>query len=383
MRTSAPTLLVVLAACGGDDAPPLPPPVFPHVVDEGGLVLTAPRVVPVFFAGDAMQTAIEGFLGQLAGSDYWTQTTAEYGVGPLSVGPSVVVTAPVPAMLSGSDVESFLRDHLDPAVPGWPALDAETIYVVFYQENVVISDPSSTSCVDYLAYHDQIRLAGTGSIVYALIPRCAGFGAETPLDVLTGSVAHELIEAATDPLIRTLPAWSSADIDHYAWSLATFGEIADMCALQPQTDQRLVGPYIVPRSWSNAAALARHDPCVPAPSDPYFAAVPVLEDSVIYDYGTGQLQTKGVRVPLHESRTIDVQLYADAPTTDWNVKVADDKKNGKSLTFEWDHLSGHAGDVLHLTITRMTNADNGGNQVVFSSYRQSSIVNFWFAFIAN
>src|SRR5258708_26735937 len=105
--------LALVAGCG-DNAPLAPAaasgpdahfgfleamhPAVPQVVASGGPVLTAPVVVPIFFAGDDVaQAQLEQFLAQLAADPvYWPATTAEYGVGPLGVRPSIVSTQSPP-----------------------------------------------------------------------------------------------------------------------------------------------------------------------------------------------------------------------------------------------------------------------------------------------
>src|SRR5579872_3346009 len=56
----------------------------PHVVDYGGPVLASPRIQPVVFAGDAMQSDIAAFTAQLGGTGYWTAVSREYGVGAIT-----------------------------------------------------------------------------------------------------------------------------------------------------------------------------------------------------------------------------------------------------------------------------------------------------------
>src|SRR5438067_11446540 len=67
------------------DTYPFPHPPLPQIVDEGGQVMTAPKVVPIVYASDGYRQQIPQFLSQLAASPYWGIATKEYGVGPLSV----------------------------------------------------------------------------------------------------------------------------------------------------------------------------------------------------------------------------------------------------------------------------------------------------------
>src|SRR5262249_39975352 len=121
------------------------------------------------------------------------------------------------------------------------------------------------------------------AVAYAVIPRCGNFGNLTGLDAVTAAESHELIESATDPYPMYDPAYDRLDDDHYYWSSTLGGaETGDMCAQNPTAFTRFSElPYIVQRTWSNQAALAGHDPCVPPiPDTVYFSAVPELNETL-------------------------------------------------------------------------------------------------------
>src|SRR5258705_6944231 len=71
-----------------------------------GGVLTAPTMVPIFFANDAIQSDVESLLQQLPASGYWSALEAEYGVGPLTIAPSIVLSDAPPPTAAQFDVES-------------------------------------------------------------------------------------------------------------------------------------------------------------------------------------------------------------------------------------------------------------------------------------
>ena len=55
------------------------------------------------------------------------------------------------------------------------------------------------------------------------------------------------------------------------------GEVGDLCVSYRGDDSYTESGYVVQRSWSNKAAAASHNPCVPAPdpsSQPYFNVAP-------------------------------------------------------------------------------------------------------------
>ena len=380
---------VLLLACSSDDtapadagadasdAGPLPRPAPPQVQNQHGPVQAAPKVVPIFFANDALQSQVEDFLQQLAASTYWSGATSEYGVGPLSVASSIVVSDSPPATIDTAGIESWLAGYLDGTHAGWPiAGDPNDVFAIFYPSPTTVADPQfGTSCSDFNGFHFQ-GLAST-SLVYAVFPRCPSAGTLTGLDAVTATVSHELVEAATDPFLQTAPAWSFTDVDHLIWNYVPGAEIADMCDLEPQSFQRLVGPYMVQRTWSNASALAGHDPCVPVLPGPYFNAAPVLTAKQNITFQGEVTTTNGIPIALGETKTIDVRLFSDAPTSDWSVDALD-TTNPPGLTFAWDKQTGNDGDTLHLSITRTAAA---GSEIVLES-RSGATTNLWFGFVA-
>jgi hypothetical protein len=350
----------------------------PQVHDYGGPVLTQPDVVPVFFANDALQPEIEAFLSSLSGSAYWARTTSEYGVGPLASSASVVTSDEPPATATAADIEQWLVRQ--------PFVSPDRLYVIFYPaKTTIVNDDGEISCARFAGYHGEAHTANGTPIVYAVMPRCAAFGQLRGLDAVTAPLSHELVEASTDPLIRTKPAYAAVDAAHMVWNVMPLGEVGDLCSYDPRNFDRLVGSFMVQRTWSNASASAGHDPCVPAPAGPYLRAVPILTDTIPLDFAGSEVATRGVRVPLGESRTIDVQLQSDGPTDDWTVTATDGAaSNGEpaQLAFAWDTQQGRDGDTLRLTITRLANGPWRGSEIAIDA-QHGDATNRWFAFVGN
>ena len=374
-------VVFALLGCSSDDSTPKdagpdvidagypgPHPAPPQVRNQQGPVIATPRVVPVFFANDAYQSQVEDFLGKLAGSSYWTATTSEYGVGALTVAPSIVTTDAPPQTIDTSGIETFLAKQ---------TAGPNDVFAVFYPSSTTISDPLfGASCTDFNGFHYQgIKNA---SLVYAVIPRCASAGALKGFDAISASLSHELVEAVTDPFLATAPAWAFTDVDHLIWSFVPGAEVADMCDLEPQSFQPIVGSYFVQRSWSNAAALAGHDPCVPALAQPYFVAAPVLTAKQQITFQSQVATTNGIKLALGETQTIAVQLFSDAPTSDWTVDAID-VAQPPGFTFSWDKKTGNNGDTLHLTITRTL--DTSSEFAIAST--MGTTTNLWFGFVAD
>jgi len=77
--------------------------------------------------------------------------------------------------------------------------------------------------------------------------------------------------------------------------------------------------FTVQRTWSNAAAAAFLDPCVPGESSPLFLAAPLGESSISLPNGAGgHLGSQGFALPVGQSITIDVGFYGTAAGA-WTV----------------------------------------------------------------
>ncbi len=203
---------------------------------------------------------------------------------------------------------------------------------------------------------------------YAIGCACPGFDGPgiTDIQERTVAISHELVEAATDPLPNTNPAYAWEDDADFVWTVVTGGEVADMCEFN--LDSYYIPPgstYMIQRSWSDKAAKASTNPCVPVPATgPYFNSVPVLPDMIGFTgYGPPPIDMPGVKIAAKASKTIPVTLYSDAPTKGpWKVSVYDGNYlvgGAAELKLTLDKDTGVNGDTLMLTIEVMT-ADSTG-----------------------
>jgi hypothetical protein len=227
------------------------------------------------------------------------------------------------------------------------------------------------SCVAFGGYHDNMSVAVDGGAstpyAYAVIATCG-----TQLDTLTAVTSHEWVEASTDPQLTSTgtftltggpnAAYFLPDQNHLGWALMGGGEAGDLC--EPEGAPAYISPTdvgnVVQRTWSNKAAQASHDPCVPEIAGSFFAAAPVLTETVTFtNVVTGSVTTQGVTIPVGQSKTIEVDLFSDGPTSaPWEVAASDLMATyygtygiTPSMTFAWDQTQGQNGDKLHLTIT--------------------------------
>jgi hypothetical protein len=169
--------------------------------------------------------------------------------------------------------------------------------MIFYPPETDITD-LGLNCAYFkdqasAAYHYDVN--GSPSFAYAVIPTCK----TEPLSEIEHAAAHELIEAATDPQPALKTTWAFP-IDS-PWQ----GEVGDLCDAPYPTDG-----HTALTVWSNAAAKAGGNPCVPDDGQPYFN-VSVTPDQV-HKLGAG------------DAVTLDVTGWSTGPLPDWTIMPFND-----------------------------------------------------------
>ncbi|HZS40193.1 MAG TPA: hypothetical protein VFF06_25355 [Polyangia bacterium] len=375
---------------------PAPHPDPPQVNDALGPVLKNPVIVPVFFSNDdaTQKASLEDFVSKVGATAYWTAATKEYGVNAATATAPVELTETATGTLDDSAIQTWLAGKLNANDPAFPAATSGTVYALHYPAGVTITlqggfmGGTQQSCSSFGGYHSNTSLdANHGSVrvAYAVIPRCPGVRGLTMLETTTGAESHELVEAATDPFPQSVPAYGQVDDNHLYWMFALGGgEVGDLCAQDPGAFTKFPElPYVVQRTWSNAAAAAGHDPCVPAPAGQvYFNAVPELNDTITIG---GMFTMLGVQIPVGQTKTIDLDLFSDGDTGGpWTVKAEDYAQltgmGASSFTFALDRTTGQNGEKLHLTITtNKASAYNAGIFVVSS--KLGTKTHYWFGLV--
>lgn len=346
------------SSTGGSDFVVGPHAGAPQVQNVGGPVLKTPKIITITYNEDVNQADLDKFATELAASTYWAATTSEYGVGPLTVGAPIHIATAAPKTATDAQFLQQITDNMTGPNPAWGAPDPNVVYTFVLPEGSKID--SGGVCCDggYDAYHDETKV-GTTKIAYAIVCTCPGFDGPgiSTLGSITTALSHEIIEAVTDPFPNTKPAFGVTGDADIAWAQISEGELADMCEFD--ADQYLTPSdmhYGVQRSWSNAAAAAGKDPCVPpsTPPDVYFNSTPVMTDTVSATWYFGDVKAKGVQIPLGQTKTIDVQLWSVGSTTGpWDVKAYDYGEaygGSPNLQLTFDKPSGKNGDTLKLTI---------------------------------
>ena len=136
------------------------------------------------------------------------------------------------------------------------------------------------------------------------------------------------------------------------------------------------------------AALGSHDPCQPHPSaDAYFNSAPALPDSVAFTFSGQKVTTKGVRIPVGATGTVELDLFSDGPTSGpWTVSAVDvltwvNQKPELSFTFDRDH--GVNGEKVHLSISVLAKDPSFGAEFFAIVSTLGDQQNIWYGTVGN
>jgi hypothetical protein len=236
----------------------------------------------------------------------WLATVgADYGVGHGGHLAKVRLLESAPAAMSDSDLEVFVASHV--AGGTLPAPTTDIVYALYFPETTSLTLGSEQGCLDFSGYHSEAEVNGQ-AVSFAAIGRCATYW--PGLDVTQNverTASHELIEAATNPLPRSAPAYDVPSSTGLSPALALReavgeGEVGDACT---GSQVELEAGFVAQRIWSNSAAAAGADPCLPAAAAPYFS---VTSTQAWFAIQPGQ----AVEIPLTG--------WSAAPVDDWLVR---------------------------------------------------------------
>jgi len=326
------TVAVAACSCSGGSGGHL---ALPQVVYHGGGLLTAPKIVSVTFSGDPLATELQAFGQSVASSGWWDTVRSGYcgGDGSTCVGDgsSTMVELATAAETNYTDsvnggpstFQQWLASALSSGQlpPPGPGAISNTLYVVYLPSTttVTLDGVASCSAIGFGGYHSTWMASASQLIPYVVVDECApmpppfsNVAANTLLEDTTIDASHEIFEAASDPNPPTGFALDDTNPDNWGWIDVTGGgEAADMCIdlFGLNQDQTSDGRFTVQRIWSNSRALARLDPCNPAPAgDVYFNAAPSRAFFVL-DVGS--------------SATFDVQAFSFGAMKDWTLLAQD------------------------------------------------------------
>ena len=288
-----------------------PHPAAPQIVNGGGAVMQDATIVPIMFPMYPYATDVAGLASALKQAGYW-DTLVEYDVTSVTAGAPVTLTEQAPTTINDSQIQTWLAGKLtgDAAAFGPPSKSA--VYTIFYPASTTVW----TGCQPYhwsFQDPDDLNL----NISYVVIPLCDS-GSTNAEDVVIENVTRMWISTLTNPVVFG-HAYEYFDANHRVWLDVTGYEVGTACSGLEGANSVYTPPSIghpVSKAWSNAAASAGHDPCVPAATGTaYFNSAPVLGDTFDWPLGGAQTtgMTQGAHIPSGQSKTIDVESLQRRP----------------------------------------------------------------------
>jgi hypothetical protein len=330
-----------------------------QLVNNGGHVMKNPVIVTVTWSGETNADTFEKFGDELGPSDYWKAVTSEYGIGAGTSGAAnhVRMTDTPPSTLSDTDIPTLVAQKIQATdATAWPQPTTDDfVYILYIPNATTFKLQGKEVCSQGVGgYHDSTKVGGK-EVAYAVIPQCGG------LDESTLSASHELAEAATDPHPQSLPGYVGFDEDHLSWEFFQQFQSENGDACEFYRDSSLAEPtlgFTVQRQWSNAAAAAGHNPCVPSATGvKYFNVSPLKQEDIELDLSQlgGDVQpTKGYKIKVGETKQIPLGLYSDGPTGAWQISAQSGGMFGHSsgsVDLTLDVEQGQNGQIAYLTAT--------------------------------
>jgi hypothetical protein len=295
-------------------------PPLPELQRNAGDVIRGLRLVSVVASGDPLAQALLDFGDALVASSWWTAIGADYGLGAATG--SLGLTGP--AIDGGTNLGGArIKSYLTALATGSAAPDGHSVYVLYLPSGVGILDNNNQPIGGCVAFHFG-NFDAKGD-VWAVVKRCG-----TPAgDSATYLASHEIAEGCADAAVGKgwslpfapsgTPPWMQ-DV----WAVGEGHEASDLCQGAGATRQ---GGHSYARIWSNTAAAAGRDPCLPSLPGPY---VNVSAPSAWIRGAPGQ------------DVVIPITGWSSAPVDDWSVQPGVRAASGAGFVTRFDGDGGTA-----------------------------------------
>jgi hypothetical protein len=348
------------SADGGEIGQHQPLPVIPN---QGGKTLSALQLVTITFSADPNRAQDEAFGDFVVGSSWLKTVSADFGLQSATHLKKVQLTQNPGATVTDAQIQSLLASQIQNGT--LPSGD-QVLYLLYYPPGTTVQSvfDGADTCTDMGGgemiggYHWEGKNGAT-PFSYSVVPTCHN---ESLADIQS-SASHELMEAATDPLPNTRPAWVITDTSN-PWTFLD-GEVADFCEGYDTTE----GGYTLTRIWSNTAANAGdRDPCIPAPPVPYYNVT--TTPSTVQTIAAGQ------------SVTFEIEAWASAQVPPWMLSAS--ALGGglaagsfkPQLSLDVDSIG--PGQTAHLTVTVPSGTASQSSALIFiGSSASRTGYNFW------
>ena len=233
-----------------DLAPP-PNPTEPQLDPHSGVVLANLELVTISFMDTVYTSEAEDFGDFIVKSKWLEAVGAEYGVHAGKHLKKVELPMNATTPITDSMLIQFIKTKIMDATLPDPAQHPQILYMFYFPPGITITNGTDTICNQFAGYHKHAIYNGN-KFTYAVIADC-----KAGPDEITITASHELIETATDPYNAYYLDVGADD----PWQIENGQENGDMC--EYESDAVHEGGFALQKNWSNAAAKAGGDPCIP------------------------------------------------------------------------------------------------------------------------
>jgi hypothetical protein len=331
----------------------------PLVPNQGGKTLSALQLVTITFSADPNSSQDAGFGDFVVGSSWLKTVGADYGLQSATHVKKVQLTQNAGATVTDAQIQSLIASQIQNGT--LPSGD-QVLYLIYYPPGTTVQSAfnGADTCVDLGGgemiggYHWEGK-HGVTPFSYSVVPTCKN---ESLADIQS-SASHELMEGTTDPLPYSSPAWVLADMNN-PWSYLD-GEVGDFCEGYDTTESG----YRLTRIWSNTAAKAGdRDPCIPAPSTPYYNVT--ATPSTVQTIAPGQ------------SVTLELEAWASVQVPPWMLSASTLGGGSFMPQLSLDVSSIGPGQTAHLTVTVPSGTASQSSALIFVGSRASKTeYNYW------
>ncbi|MEO6951524.1 MAG: hypothetical protein ABI321_06915 [Polyangia bacterium] len=290
MRTAVVVpVLVFSVACSGKAFVETPHTALPLIAPHDHAVLATPQLVTITFPGYALTSKVQGF-GDFIGGSSWLKTVgSEYGIGAATQ----VAKVEWPDAAVDGTTDQQLRKLIGQGItagtlPSPPADSSQLVYTVYWPSNVILDARGqgagvlceqaafhSSGELFTSGYHDSFAAPNGTRVDYAVVGDCSG-----DIDDITKTASRELIGTFTNPFEVNNSGWLLDVMSTDPWFLdVNSGEVGYMCQNEkPVTESG----WTLHRSWSNAAASAATQPCLPSPEGSAYYTVSASPSTTVH-----------------------------------------------------------------------------------------------------
>jgi hypothetical protein len=234
---------------------------WPTVINQGGPVLKDVQLVLLVPSNHPDAQQLLAFAPAVPQSTWWSTVSSVYGLGTMTA-----TAAQGPAMTGAlGGVSTYVQAAITKGTIPGPT--DHNLYLLF-------APPAVTGqCATEYGYHDTWPTGGASAgDVLGVVEYCTPDPQDpSQLDELTHVATHEIAEGSTNPQWGSQPAWVMDQPTSQPWTQSPWwsvpcGELADMCNYEYEVE----GGFSYQRIWSNAAAKAAGDPCIPAAAGAFY-----------------------------------------------------------------------------------------------------------------